>query len=114
MVRIRQFVSGKNYGGGTRIEVLVDSIAAEEGLIYLNLPKGLRRIAGNWDSLSKGQIVDCLINRTNKGGLEVTASGPRAFLPSSQAELGLGCLLEPFVGQKLRVEVVEVNPKKRN
>jgi predicted RNA-binding protein with RPS1 domain len=114
MVPIRQFVSGKKPEVGQRIEVLVDRIAAEEGLIYLNLPKGLRRIAGNWDSLSKGQIVDCLVNRTNKGGLEVTVSGLRAFLPSSQVELGFVTELEPYVGQKLRVEVVEVNAKKRN
>ncbi len=114
MVPLRQFVSGKRPEVGQRIEVLVDRIAAEEGLIYLNLPKGLRRIAGNWDSLSKGQIVDCLVNRTNKGGLEVTVSGLRAFLPSSQIELGFVSELEPYIGQKLRVEVVEVNAKKRN
>jgi small subunit ribosomal protein S1 len=114
MVPLRQFVSGKKPEVGQRIEVLVDRIAAEEGLIYLNLPKGLRRIAGNWDSLSKGQIVDCLVNRTNKGGLEVTVSGLRAFLPSSQVELGFVSELEPYIGQKLRVEVVEVNAKKRN
>ncbi|HXY33622.1 MAG TPA: S1 RNA-binding domain-containing protein [Planctomycetaceae bacterium] len=114
IVPLRQFVSGKKPEIGQRIEVLVDRIAAEEGLIYLNLPKGLRRIAGNWESLSKGQIVDCLVNRTNKGGLEVTVSGLRAFLPSSQVELGFISDLEPYVGQKLRVEVIEVNPKKRN
>ena len=54
------------------------------------------------------------MNRTNKGGLEVTVSGLRAFLPSSQVDLGFVSELDPFVGQKLRVEVVEVNPKKRN
>ena len=86
----------------------------DEGLIHLNLPKGVRRIAGNWESLAKGQIVDCLVNRTNKGGLEVTVSGLRAFLPSSQVELGFISDLNPYVGQKLRVEVMEVNPRKRN
>jgi len=114
VVALRQFSSGKKPEVGQLIEVLVDRIAHDEGLIYLNLPKGLRRIAGNWESLSKGQIVDCLVNRTNKGGLEVTVSGLRAFLPSSQVELGFVSDLEPYVGQKLRVEVIEVNRKKRN
>lgn len=114
VIPLRQFVSGKKPEVGQRIEVLVDRIAADEGLIYLNLPKGVRRIAGNWESLAKGQIVDCLVNRTNKGGLEVTVSGLRAFLPSSQVELGFVSDLAPYVGQKLRVEVVEVNPRKRN
>jgi len=114
VVPLRQFVSGKKPEVGQRIEVLVDRLAPDEGLIYLNLPKGLRRIAGNWDQLSKGQIVECLVNRTNKGGLEVTVSGLRAFLPSSQVELGFVTDLEQYVGQKLRAEVVEVNAKKRN
>jgi small subunit ribosomal protein S1 len=114
VIPLRQFVSGKKPEVGQQLEVLVDRIAAEEGLIYLNLPKGVRRIAGNWESLAKGQIVDCLVNRTNKGGLEVTVSGLRAFLPSSQVELGFVSDLNPYVGQKLRVEVMEVNPRKRN
>jgi|HubBroStandDraft_6_1064221.scaffolds.fasta_scaffold02731_9 predicted RNA-binding protein with RPS1 domain len=114
VIPLRQFVSGKKPEVGQRLEVLVDRISVEEGLIYLNLPKGVRRIAGNWESLAKGQIVDCIVNRTNKGGLEVTVSGLRAFLPSSQVELGFVSDLNPFVGQKLRVEVVEVNPRKRN
>ena len=114
VIPLRQFVSGKKPEVGQRIEVLVDRIAHEEGLIYLNLPKGVRRIAGNWESLAKGQIVDCLVNRTNKGGLEVTVSGLRAFLPSSQVELGFISDLTPYVGQKLRVEVMEVNARKRN
>ncbi len=111
VIPLRQFVSGKKPEVGQRMEVLVDRIAGEEGLIYLNLPKGVRRIAGNWESLAKGQIVDCLVNRTNKGGLEVTVSGLRAFLPSSQVELGFISDLTPYVGQKLRVEVMEVNPR---
>ena len=55
LVPLRQFVSGKKPEVGQRIEVLVDRLAPDEGLIYLNLPKGLRRIAGNWDQLSKGR-----------------------------------------------------------
>jgi small subunit ribosomal protein S1 len=113
-VPLRQFVSGKKPEVGQLIEVLVDRIVADEGLIHLNLPKGLRRIAGNWEALAKGQIVDCIVNRTNKGGLEVTVGGLRGFLPSSQVDFGFVADLTPYVGQKLRVEVVEANPRKRN
>lgn len=110
----RQFVSGKKAEVGQLIEVIVDKVDAGEGLILVNLPRGMRKIAGNWDALSKGQIVDCLVNKTNKGGLEVTVSGLRAFLPSSQVEIGFAGDLETYVGQKLRAQVTEVNPKKRN
>ena len=114
VIPLRQFVAGKKPEVGQRIEVVVDRVAHDEGLIHLNLPRGLRRVAGNWESIAKGQVVDCIVNRTNKGGLEVTVSGLRAFLPSSQIELGFISDLTPYVGQKLRVEVVEVNARKKN
>lgn len=110
----RQFVAGKKAEVGQLIEVIVDKVDAAEGLILVNLPRGMRKVAGNWDALSKGQIVDCVVNKTNKGGLEVTVSGLRAFLPSSQVDIGFVGDLETFVNQKLRVQVTEVNPKKRN
>jgi len=114
VVSVRQFVSGKKPEEGQLIEVIVDRFDPAEGLVLVNLPRGMRKVAGNWEALSKGQIVDCVVNKTNKGGLEVTVSGLRGFLPSSQVEMSFVGDLEPYVGQKLRVQVVEVNPKKRN
>ena len=71
---------------------------------------------GKWlvVTLSVGQVVDCMVTKTNKGGLEVTVSNLRGFLPAGQVDLGYVQNLETFVGQKLRVQVTEVNPKKRN
>jgi small subunit ribosomal protein S1 len=106
-------LSRKKPETGQLIEVIVERIDATR-LILVNLPRGMRKIAGNWDAISKGQIVDCLVNKTNKGGLEVTVSGLRAFLPSSQVEIGFAGDLETYIGQKLRAQVTEVNPKKRN
>jgi ribosomal protein S1 len=110
----RQFVSGKKPEVGQLIEVFVDRVDEDEGLIHVNLPKGLRKIAGNWESLSVGQIVDCIVTGTNKGGLEVTVSNLRGFLPASQVDLNFVSDLQPFLGQKLRVQVAEVQPRKRN
>jgi small subunit ribosomal protein S1 len=114
VVSSRQFETGKKPEVGQIIEVVVDHVDREEGLIQLNLPKGIRKARGNWDDLAAGQIVDCLVTKTNKGGLEVTVGRVRGFLPSSQVELAYVSDLEPFVGQKLRVKVIEANPKKRN
>jgi small subunit ribosomal protein S1 len=44
----------------------------------------------------------------------VTVSGLRGFMPASQVELGFAGNLEQYVGQKVTVQVTEVNPKKRN
>ncbi len=114
VVSSRQFTSGKKPEVGQLIEVIVEKFDPAEGLVLVNLPRGMRKVAGNWESLSKGQVIECVVNKTNKGGLEVTVGGLRGFLPSSQIELGFVGDLEQYIGQKLRVEVVEVNPKKRN
>ena len=110
----RQFVSGKRPEVGQMIEVIVDRVEAEDGLIVVNLPKGMRKVSANWDLVQKGQVVDAMVTKTNKGGLEVNVGSLRAFLPASQVEMGFSSDLEPYVGQKLRCIVTEVNPKKRN
>lgn len=114
VVPSRQFEAGKKPEVGQTIEVAVERFDPEEGLILANLPRGVRKVAGNWDAVSPGQVVDCLVTKTNKGGLEVTVGGLRGFLPASQVDLSFVSDLEQFTGQKLRVQIVEANRKKRN
>ena len=114
VVTLRQFPQDKQPSAGDTIEVVVEGTDGDDSLITTNLPSGTRRIAGNWDDLAAGQVVECLVTKTNKGGLEVTVSNLRGFLPASQIDLGYIEDTEVFVGQKLRVQVTEVNKKKRN
>jgi len=113
VVQLRQFAAGKKPLVGQLIETVVERFDPAEGLILLNLPRGLRRASGNWDAIAAGQTVDCMVSKTNKGGLEVTVGGLRGFMPASQVDLGFVSDLESFVGKKLRAQVTEVNPKKR-
>jgi predicted RNA-binding protein with RPS1 domain len=110
----KQFPQGKHPREGEEFLVIADKYDAENGVILVNLPKATRRPKGNWEELSVGQIVDCFVNKTNKGGLEVTISNMRAFLPASQVDVGFVSSLEPYVGQKFLVQITEVNPAKRN
>lgn len=114
VVPLRQFPQGKQPRIGEEFLVHVEKFDADSGVIRVNLPKASRKVKGGWDELSVGQIVDCVVNKTNKGGLEVTISNLRAFLPASQVDLGFVSSLETYVGQKFPVEVTEVNPAKRN
>ena len=114
VVTLRQFPDEKKPAVGDTLEVVVEGTDGDDSLITTNLPSGTRRIAGNWDDLAVGQIVECLVTKTNKGGLEVTVSNLRGFLPASQIDLGFIEDTEVYVGQKLRVQVTEVNKKKRN
>ncbi len=109
---------GKQFEGklpevGAKLDVVVDSYNAAEGLILCSLPKAMRSVSG-WSEVQVGQIVDCMVTKTNKGGLEVTVNALRAFLPAGQVDYGFVSNMETFVGQKLRVKVTEVNPQKKN
>ena len=114
VVPMRQFESAKKPEVGKPLEVLVVNVKSAEGLIECSIPRGKQKVAGNWSAVAKGQVVDCMVKKTNKGGLEVTVSNLRGFLPSSQIELGYASDLESYVGQKLTVQITEVNPRKRN
>jgi len=110
----RQFEVARKPRVGQLIEVVVSRVDREQGLIQLNLPKGVRRVGGNWDAVSPGQVVDCVVSRSNKGGLEVSIGSLRGFLPAGQVDLYYVSDLEPYIGQKLRVQVLEANEKKRS
>lgn len=99
---------------GTEIEVTVQKVATNEGLIHVSLPSGKQRVSGNWDEVQAGMVVDCVVTKTNKGGLEVTVGSLRGFMPSGQVDVRFVENLETFVGQKLRVQITEANRGKRN
>ncbi|MBI1347001.1 S1 RNA-binding domain-containing protein [bacterium] len=114
LLPIKQFPAGKHPREGEEFLVVVDKYDAENGVVLISLPKATRRPRGNWEELAVGQIVECVVNKTNKGGLEVTVSNMRAFLPASQVDVGFVSSLETYVGQRFPVQVTEVNPAKRN
>jgi len=114
ILQVRQFESRKLPKVGQSIEVIVDRVEADDGLVVLNLPQGRRKVGADWSALAKGQTVDCMVTKTNKGGLEVTVGSLRGFLPAGQVDLYYVSDLEPYVGQKLTVQLMEVNARKRN
>ncbi len=113
VLSLTQFPDDKHPNIGDHLDVIIDS-KDSDGLIKGRIPRGRHRAGGNWDALAVGQVVDCHVSAVNKGGLQVTVSNMRAFLPASQVELGFAGNLEGYIGQKLTVQVTEVNAKKRN
>ncbi|WP_166826777.1 S1 RNA-binding domain-containing protein [Thalassoroseus pseudoceratinae] len=114
LVSLRQFDKNKPPEVGQELTVSVDRYDAENGLIHVSLPRGKRKVGADWSAVEVGQLVDATVTKSNKGGLEVNISSLRGFLPASQVDLQYVSDLEPFVGQKLTVKVMEVNPAKRN
>ncbi len=114
LVSLRQFDPEKPPQVGMQYTVIVDKANPAEGLIHANLPRGRRKIQGNWDAVAVGQVVDCMVTKTNKGGLEITVSNIRGFLPASQVDMHYVPDLEKYVGEKLTVIITEANKAKRN
>lgn len=108
-----QFPEGKVPAVGDQLDVIIEAEGAD-GLIKGRIPRARHRAGGNWESLAVGQVVDCLVTAVNKGGLQVTVSNLRAFLPASQVEIGFAGNLEGYINQKISVQITEVNAKKRN
>ena len=113
VLQLTQFPEGKQPAVGDQLDVIIDAEDAD-GLIRGRIPRARHRAGGNWESLAVGQVVDCIVTAVNKGGLQVTVSNLRAFMPASQVELGFAGNMEQYVGQKMTVQITEVNPKKRN
>ncbi len=110
----RNLEGGKVPELGALIDVVVGSVDLEEGLVHLAMPKAVHRAAGDWNAIAVGQVVECTVEKTNKGGLSVLVSQLKGFMPAGQVDLYFVGDLEPFVGQKLTAKVIDVNPKKRN
>lgn len=115
VIQARSFEEGKLPEVGAVLDVVVDQYDPAEGLIQVHTTKAtVSKPAGDWNAVAIDQIVDCIVTKTNKGGLEVNVSNLRGFMPAGQVDLVFCSNLEQFVGQKLRVKVLEVNPQKKN
>lgn len=113
MVQLRQFEGRKQPQLGQELEIVIDRFDAEDGVLLASLPRMVRS-AGNWDEVAVNQIVECVVKKSNKGGLEVSVSNLRGFMPASQVDLGYVSNLDEYVGQKLTVKIIELKPEKRN
>ncbi len=113
VVSLRQFSPKRPPVVGEPIDVIIAKVDDAAGLITCNLPRSTNKISGDWDALQVGMDVECMVTKTNKGGLDVTVSSIRGFMPASQADMGFVANLDGFVGQKFRVRITEVNPARR-
>jgi small subunit ribosomal protein S1 len=114
ILQLRQFEGTTPPEVGKKLRVAVSKVDENEGLIAVNLPSGKSRPGGNWDAVEKGQVVDCMVQKMNKGGLEVQIGGLRGFMPAGQVDMHFVGDLSAYVGQKLPAKIIEVNQQKRN
>ena len=99
---------------GDSVQVVVLGVDAKgEGGLRISKRRADERLA--WQQVEKqfesGEVIEAEVTEAVKGGLVVDL-GLRAFLPASQVERGYVADLSQFVGQKIRVKVIELDRQK--
>lgn len=98
---------------GDEIEVVIKGFDGANGCMLLALPGAAERVV-DWSSVARGMIVEARVTGTNKGGLSVEVNQIRGFLPISQLEMFRVEDTTPYVNQRLRCMVTEVDPVEKN
>ncbi len=100
---------------GDQIEVLLESLENDEGLVVLSKEKAAHK--QNWDKIvavyKDGGLVKGKVKSVVKGGLMVNV-GVEAFLPGSQVDIIPPKDLNEFVGNVYEFKIVKVNDERKN
>jgi small subunit ribosomal protein S1 len=100
---------------GEEVEFEVERYDGANGLLVLTR-EGAAQTVTDYSSIAMHMIVEARVTGTNKNktGLTVEVNGIKGFLPASQLDLYRVEDLDQFLNQRLKVQVVELNPEERN
>lgn len=100
---------------GESVEVLIDRIENDNGMIALSKEKA--DMARAWNDISKAaeneEIIEGTVVAKVKGGLSVDI-GVKAFLPGSQIDLRPVRNMDVYLGKKYKFKVIKFNKKRGN
>src|SRR4051812_5847334 len=100
---------------GDEVEVLLERLENDEGMVVLSKEKAAHR--QNWNKIAQVFAEDGLIKgkvkSVVKGGLMVNI-GVEAFLPASQIDIVPPKDLQQFVGNTYDFKIVKLNDDRRN
>jgi small subunit ribosomal protein S1 len=100
---------------GDVLEARVSALGEKAGFVYLRrgASRGLDPHTGLAEAFQTRLPVEGLVTAVNKGGLEVTVAGVRAFCPLSQLDLRPVADPAAFIGQKLLFRVTRYEDDRR-
>ena len=100
---------------GTEIEVILEDLEDENGIVKLSKRKADR--IRNWERVletyKEGDIVEGKGIRRIKGGILVDIGVP-AFLPASQIDIRRPSDVNQFMGKTIRAEILKIDEPRRN
>src|ERR1700676_272209 len=115
VIPISEFEDVENLEVGDEVDVLLERLENDEGMVILSKEKAAYR--QNWnkiaavfqgDGLIKGKVKSVV-----KGGLMVNI-GVEAFLPASQIDIVPPKDLQQFVGNTYDFKIVKINDERKN
>lgn len=114
----------KNIEPGSTVTAKVVELDNDDGYIELSLKEAGRE--KNWrdikEKMQNGDVLSIAVKEANRGGLILEMTGVRGFLPVSQLSLKhyprvengdkekILMELQKFVGQELKVKILDANP----
>jgi small subunit ribosomal protein S1 len=115
VISINEFEDVENLEVGDEVDVLLERLENDEGMVVLSKEKAAYR--QNWNKIASVYEGDGLIKgkvkSVVKGGLMVNI-GVEAFLPASQIDIVPPKDLQQFVGNTYDFKIVKVNDDRRN
>jgi small subunit ribosomal protein S1 len=100
---------------GDRIDVLLESVESDSGLVLLSKRKADRIL--NWQRIietnQEGDVVKGTVMRKIKGGLLVDIGVP-VFLPASQVDIRRPSDIGEYIGKTIEAKILKIDTERRN
>ena len=107
---------GEHLRIGDMIDVLLEDLQSEEGLVQLSKRKADRQLA--WqrviDTTKEGDVIEGMVTKKIKGGLLVDIGGVNVFLPASQVDVRRPGDIGDYIGRKVRASILKIDLERRN
>ena len=115
VVQLREFSDPSAIDVGDKVEVLLEAVEDEAGIVVLSKFKA-DRIRG-WEKLietkKEGDVVKGRAVRKIKGGLLVDVGVP-VFLPASQVDIRRTGDIGDYVGREVECKIIKIDEERRN
>jgi small subunit ribosomal protein S1 len=114
VVEASEFDNPEDIETGKEIEVLLEEVDAENGIILSK--RKADRIRG-WERIissnKEGDVVKGIVSRRIKGGLLVDIGVP-VFLPASQVDIRKPGDISRFIGQEIECKILKIDTENHN
>ncbi|QSR88989.1 30S ribosomal protein S1 [Methylacidiphilum caldifontis] len=115
IVPLSEFEEPDSVQIGQEVEVLLESLENEEGMVVLSRQKAAQK--QNWDKILKtfeeGGTITGKVKQVVKGGLMLNI-GVEAFLPASQIDIVPPKNLKEYEGATLTCKIVKISEERKN